>query len=143
MFKNSLTEKVDPGTKAGGLSEITRILEDAIDKVKTRQGDAIVILVGGGSVIVSDVLTGVGEVFRPKYLEVANAIGAAVSHVETTILPISVFTKFPPRLERSAALSILSACRGVNPSSSNLKTPRIWRQSAASEPAVTLTLSRL
>lgn len=51
------------------------------------------ILVGGGSIIVSDTLSGVGEVIRPRYLEVANAIGAAVSRGETTILSIFIFTK--------------------------------------------------
>lgn len=81
VLRNELTEKVDPGKKAGGLLEIKRILEDAIDRAKTRQGDAIVILVGGGSIIASDILSGVGQLIRPKYLEVANAVGAAVSRV--------------------------------------------------------------
>jgi hypothetical protein len=47
--------------------------------VKTKQGDAKVILVGGGSVIIGDNIAGVGEVVRPEYLEVANAVGAAVN----------------------------------------------------------------
>ena len=54
-------------------------MEDAIDQVKTKQGYASVILVGGGSIIVGKDIAGVGEVIRPKYLEVANAVGAAVS----------------------------------------------------------------
>lgn len=53
----------------------------------------MVILVGGGSIIVSDALSGVGEVIRPRYLEVANAIGAAVSRVDTTILSDFILTK--------------------------------------------------
>ena len=60
------------------LHEITRILEEAIDLVKTKQGDAKVILVGGGSIIITDQITGVSEIIRPDYLEVANAVGAAV-----------------------------------------------------------------
>lgn len=83
MLRNARTEKVDPDTKANGLLEIRRILEDAIDIAKTRQGDAVVILVGGGSIIVSDCLSGVAQLIRPKYLEVANAIGAAVSRVHS------------------------------------------------------------
>jgi hypothetical protein len=55
------------------------MLEEAIDFVKTRQGDARLILVGGGNIIVKTELAGVGEIIRPKYLEVANAVGAAVS----------------------------------------------------------------
>jgi hypothetical protein len=38
-----------------------------------------VILVGGGSIVVGQEIAGVGEILRPKYLEVANAVGAAVS----------------------------------------------------------------
>lgn len=60
------------------MKEISRALEEAIDFVKTKQGDAKVILVGGGNVIIGGAIAGVGEVVRPKYLEVANAVGAAV-----------------------------------------------------------------
>jgi len=48
--------------------------------VKTKQGDAKVILVGGGSIIISSEIAGVGEIIRPEYFEVANAVGAAVGH---------------------------------------------------------------
>lgn len=79
VLENKYTENsVTPETKASGLAEITRALEEAIDLVKTRQGDARVILVGGGSIIISDKIAGVGEIIRPQYLEVANAVGAAV-----------------------------------------------------------------
>lgn len=64
--------------KAAGLIEIKRAVEEAIDLVKTKQGDARVILVGGGSIIIGDEIAGVGELIRPKHLEVANAVGAAV-----------------------------------------------------------------
>jgi hypothetical protein len=37
-----------------------------------------VILVGGGSIIIAGQIAGVGEIIRPQYLEVANAVGAAV-----------------------------------------------------------------
>lgn len=67
--------------KASGLTEIKRKLEEAIDLVKTKQGDARVILVGGGSIIIPGQITGVGEVIRPRYLEVANAVGAAIAKV--------------------------------------------------------------
>lgn len=79
---NSLTkDTMDPELKTSGLAEIARALDIAIDLVKTKQGDARVILVGGGSIIIDDHIAGVGELIRPKYLEVANAVGAAVSFV--------------------------------------------------------------
>lgn len=78
----SRDDKLVPAqVREAGLREISRALEEAIDFVKTRQGDAKVILVGGGSVIIGGAIAGVGEVVRPKYLEVANAIGAAVLSV--------------------------------------------------------------
>lgn len=72
---------ISDGLRAHGHLEIQRALGDAIDQVKTKQGYARVILVGGGSIIVGTDIPGVGEVIRPKYLEVANAVGAAVSFV--------------------------------------------------------------
>jgi hypothetical protein len=73
---------VPPIIKTSALREISRALEEAIDLVKTRQGDAKVILVGGGSIIIGDKIAGVGEIIRPKYLEVANAVGAAVCAID-------------------------------------------------------------
>lgn len=69
---------ISPEIKTSGLLEISRALETAIDLVKTKQGDAKVILVGGGSIIIAKHIAGVGEIIRPTYLEVANAVGAAV-----------------------------------------------------------------
>lgn len=79
MLSNDRTESLVPHSiKKSGLSEIARSLESAIDLVKTKQGDAKVILVGGGSIVIADKIAGVGQIIRPKYLEVANAVGAAV-----------------------------------------------------------------
>ena len=63
--------------KTAGLEEIRRAVEDAVDLSKTKQGDATVVLVGGGSIIIADDLVGVSNLIRPKYFEVANAVGAA------------------------------------------------------------------
>lgn len=77
---NEHTEKSVPqATRTSGLEEIARAVEEAIDLVKTKQGDAKLILVGGGSIIIADHIAGVSEILRPKYFEVANAVGAAVS----------------------------------------------------------------
>jgi hypothetical protein len=75
---NEQTKAISPEVKVSGLKEIVRALEEAIDLVKTKQGNTKVILVGGGSIIIGDQIAGVGEIIRPKYLEVANAVGAAV-----------------------------------------------------------------
>ena len=77
---------VPQAIKDAALKECLRILEEAIDTVKTKQGDAKVILVGGGSIIIGDHINGVGEVIKPEYFEVANAVGAAVGYSILLIL---------------------------------------------------------
>ncbi|MFV3074158.1 hydantoinase/oxoprolinase N-terminal domain-containing protein [Niveispirillum fermenti] len=56
-------------------------LEEAIDRIKTSAAPMPLILVGGGSILVSRPLKGVSEVLRPAYAEVANAVGAAIARV--------------------------------------------------------------
>ncbi|KIN05893.1 hypothetical protein OIDMADRAFT_176029 [Oidiodendron maius Zn] len=76
---------VPEAVKASGLKECLRILEEAIDIVKTKKGDAKVILVGGGSIIIGDHINGVGQVIRPNYFAVANAVGAAIGKISGAI----------------------------------------------------------
>ncbi len=78
MQNDRTNSLVSQDIKTSGLKEISRILEEAIDLVKTKRGDAKVVLVGGGSIVIEGNIAGVGEIIRPKYLEVANAVGAAV-----------------------------------------------------------------
>ncbi|KAF3015963.1 hypothetical protein E8E14_012666 [Neopestalotiopsis sp. 37M] len=62
---------------------IKQMIESAVEFTKTKPTDARVILVGGGSFVLPDVeqLKGVSALVRPKYYEVANAIGAAIAKV--------------------------------------------------------------
>ncbi|RDL40560.1 uncharacterized protein BP5553_00539 [Venustampulla echinocandica] len=84
-------DPISPEIKTSGLDEIARILEEAVDLVKTKQGNARIILVGGGSIIIGSKIAGADEVIRPEYLEVANAVGAAIGKisgaVDTTAFP--------------------------------------------------------
>ncbi len=64
-----------------GLSHIRRMLEDVMDRVKLSRGDVPLVLVGGGSVLAPNPLTGASEIVRPRHAEVANAIGAAIAQV--------------------------------------------------------------
>lgn len=63
------------------LARADAILADAIDRVKLARGAQPLIVVGGGSVLVSDDIPGVSEVHRPEHFDVANAIGAAIASV--------------------------------------------------------------
>ena len=79
----------DPAQMAGldtrmverGVGEIRSRLETLVDRVKLSRGDVPVVLVGGGSILVGDSLTGASHVLRPERADVANAIGAAIAQV--------------------------------------------------------------
>ena len=59
-----------------------QMLEDAIDRVKTSSKEPPLILVGGGSELFDEPnVKGCCEVIKPKFGEVANAVGAALSQV--------------------------------------------------------------
>ncbi len=64
---------------------MVRMLEDAIDRVKTRPEPETVILVGGGSAMWPRRLRGAKEVIRPEHAQSANAIGAATALVGATV----------------------------------------------------------
>jgi N-methylhydantoinase A/oxoprolinase/acetone carboxylase beta subunit len=63
------------------MAQADALLAEAIDRVKTAKGDAPLIAVGGGSILLPDDLPGVSEVVRPEHFDVANAIGAAIASV--------------------------------------------------------------
>ena len=66
---------------AAALDKIHSRIEEAIDQVKTSARAMPLILVGGGHILVSRELRGTSKVLRPRYAEVANAVGAAIALV--------------------------------------------------------------
>jgi N-methylhydantoinase A/oxoprolinase/acetone carboxylase beta subunit len=66
-------------------SIIKQKLEKVIDTMKTSPDDLPVLLVGGGAVIAPDELQGASEVLKPKWSDVANAIGAAIARVSAVV----------------------------------------------------------
>lgn len=81
----------DTVSKAQG--EIRRLIEEAIDRMKTSADDAEVILVGGGAIIAPRELAGVGTVVRHKMGGVANAIGASISQVSGQVDRLYAYSK--------------------------------------------------
>jgi N-methylhydantoinase A/oxoprolinase/acetone carboxylase beta subunit len=64
---------------------LKKMLERAIDTMKTSADDIPVLLVGGGAIIAPDELAGASKVVRPEWSSVANAIGAATARVSGII----------------------------------------------------------
>lgn len=63
------------------MSVVKNRVEEAIDRIKGGPSPVSVILVGGGSSLLPDELTGASQVIRPPHHEVANAVGAALGQV--------------------------------------------------------------
>lgn len=64
---------------------VARKLETIVDRMKTSPADLPVILVGGGAVITPDKLAGASRVIKPRWSEVANAVGTAIARVSETV----------------------------------------------------------
>lgn len=72
---------LDKGTIDGALDSIHLQLGNAIDRIRTNSQDLPVILVGGGSILVSRPIEGAPDIRRPNSHDVANAVGAAIAEV--------------------------------------------------------------
>lgn len=66
-------------------------LEKVIDKMKVSPDPIKILLVGGGSFIVPDdiQLDGCSEIIKPPYYGVANAIGAAIGKISSTVVEMA------------------------------------------------------
>ena len=91
----SLVANLDANLVEGAYAEITRIIEDAVDAMKTSAGDVKVILVGGGSILSPEELEGASEVIRPGNFGVANAVGSAISQVSGQVSKVFSLTETP------------------------------------------------
>lgn len=76
-----LVERLDPSLVRRGMSEMASRVETAIDQVKLTYENVPVILVGGGSILLNDALSGASQALRPEHAGMANAIGAAIAQV--------------------------------------------------------------
>jgi N-methylhydantoinase A/oxoprolinase/acetone carboxylase beta subunit len=72
---------LDTAFVSAALERIQTMVEESVDRMKTSAAPLPVILVGGGSVLVSRHVTGASEVIKPDNYSVANAIGAAIAQV--------------------------------------------------------------
>ena len=63
------------------LDEMQSMVEAAVDRMKTSAEPVPLILVGGGTILVSKQVKGTSEMIKPDHFPVANAIGAAIAQV--------------------------------------------------------------
>jgi N-methylhydantoinase A/oxoprolinase/acetone carboxylase beta subunit len=63
------------------LARIHEMVETSVDRMKTSADPIPVLLVGGGSVLVTRPIAGASEISKPANYAVANAIGAAIAQV--------------------------------------------------------------
>jgi len=77
--------QLDKAVLKKALARIAGMLEDAVERVKTRKEPMQMVLVGGGGIIIPpemyQEIRGVSKVIRPPAFQYANALGAAIAQV--------------------------------------------------------------
>jgi N-methylhydantoinase A/oxoprolinase/acetone carboxylase beta subunit len=92
---------VDPELVRSALASIEDRIAEAVDRMKTASDPIPVVVVGGGSILLGDALSGAARLVRPEHHAVANAIGAAIAQVGGEV---DQMFSVGPQLSRDAAL---------------------------------------
>lgn len=82
------------------VAEMDRMLSDVVARSRTSAEEMPVLAVGGGSVLMGDVVDGL-KVVRPAYHDLANAVGAAIAQVSGEV---SKIVQLSDGLTREAAI---------------------------------------
>lgn len=77
----SLVANIAPEGVAKALGRIQEMVETAVDRMKTSSEPVPVIVVGGGSVLVTRDVEGASQMVKPDHYEAANAVGAAIAQI--------------------------------------------------------------
>ena len=72
---------LDAGLVSAVQDRIMEMIAIAVDRMKTSATPVPVIVVGGGSILVTGAIEGASEIIKPDHFPVANAIGAAIAQV--------------------------------------------------------------
>ncbi len=81
------------------------MIDAAVDRMRPSEEPVPVVLVGGGSILVSRPLQTAAEVIRPEHAGVANAIGAAIAQVGGEVEHLVSYS----RIDRDDAIAELTA----------------------------------
>lgn len=77
----SAVSGLDAELVAAAQARIMEMIAIAVDRMKTSATPVPVIVVGGGSILVTGEIEGASEIIKPDHFPVANAIGAAIAQV--------------------------------------------------------------
>lgn len=77
----SAVADLDSDFVASVQARIMEMITIAVDRMKTSATAVPVIVVGGGSILVTGTVEGASEIIKPENFSVANAIGAAIAQV--------------------------------------------------------------
>jgi N-methylhydantoinase A/oxoprolinase/acetone carboxylase beta subunit len=77
----SAVKHLDSTFVGQALDEMQSMVEVAVDRMKISAEPVPLILVGGGTILVSRQVKGASEMIKPDHFSVANAIGAAIAQV--------------------------------------------------------------
>ena len=73
--------QLDADLISAAQDRIMEMIAIAVDRMKTSATPVPVIVVGGGSILVTGAIEGASEIIKPDHFPVANAIGAAIAQV--------------------------------------------------------------
>lgn len=74
-------QDLPPDVVRAAMDRIATAVAELVDRMRTSPEPLPVVTVGGGSVLLPDVLPGLGSSHRPENYAVANAIGAAIAQI--------------------------------------------------------------
>lgn len=89
----TLVNHIDQKFAERVFQKIAEIVSEAIDKMKTNSSDVTLILVGGGSIIIPNAISGVKDLICNEHGSVANAIGASISQISGQYEQIYIYAK--------------------------------------------------
>lgn len=101
------------------LNKISAMVNEAIDKMKLSPDPVPLIVVGGGSIIITNEVEGVSEIVHPENYEVANALGAAIAQVSGQVERVYSLSEIgrEEALRRAKAIAFEEAVKaGAEPS---------------------------
>ncbi len=81
----SRVEGIPLDTAKAAHEAMMQLVQNGIDSMKLTKDPVPLVLVGGGSLLISDEISGTEQIIRPENFGVANALGAAIAQVSGQI----------------------------------------------------------